>query len=234
MVIVIFVLSAMAGNLVTSFFYRLPRNIPIHRDSNPPMCSNCGAKLKLYQFMPLFYRVFCGKKSPCCQTEIPFVYTVIELFVITNIFIAYFLFGLNSLGLSVILSVPVITTILFIFYYHKAIPKDLLWAQILCLAIYKFYGLKIDLIDVIFVLVYTLLTLLIIEKICKNILPADLRVCLTIMTGFMPDGLPFVLYIVFIFILWFLMAKKIISKDNVLVISAIVLWFPFMWLNYVN
>ncbi len=230
---IIIFLSAWTGNIVTSFFYRLPRNIPIHRDHNPPMCSACGTKLKFYQYMPLFYRVFCSSKTHCCGTDVPNVYTAIEALVIFSSVITYLTYGLSNLGLTIMLSIPVITCILFIFYYNYKIPKDILWAQVLCLIIYRLYGLQTDLLDIMFVAMFTMVTLLIIEKICKTVLVFDVRIILTTLTVFMPDGFVCVLYMIFIFIMWFLIAKKIINnkQSHIAIFSVIALWYPMILLH---
>jgi hypothetical protein len=93
--------------------------------------------------------------------------------------------------------------------------------------------LQTDLLDIIFIAIFTMITLLIIEKICKTVLVSDIRIVLTVIAVFMPDGFICILYMLFIFIMWFLIAKKIITskQSHIAIFSAIILWYPMILLN---
>ncbi len=230
MLLTIIFLSAWLGNITTSFFYRLPRNIPIHRTNNPPMCSNCGNNLKFYEYMPLFYRLFCGSKSRCCNTPIPDVYLFMELSVIISSVIIYLIYGLNNISICLLLSTPIMMCIIFTFYLHNSIPKDLIWAQLTALLCYKLYALQSDLFDIVFLFSLFIFLFLMMEKICNNFLRSDIRIVLSLNMVFVFRDSSTIFYVLCNYILYFIVIKKILNKkqSNILLLSMIIMWYPMI------
>ena len=80
---------------------------------------------------------------------------------------------------------------------------------------------------------FTMVTLLVIEKMCKTVLVFDIRIILTTLTIFMPDGFVCGFYMIFIFVMWFLIAKKFINnkQSHIAIFAAIALWYPMILLH---
>lgn len=121
-----FWLGAVTGNFLTSFFFRVPRFIPLNGLERPPSCSFCGARLKYPAYTP-FYSFFIGFKAKCCHAKIPVVYTMIELF--TGVFSVIFFKtqGFSALNVSKFFFIIFFFLISLIFFYHKRIYEKLNW-----------------------------------------------------------------------------------------------------------
>jgi prepilin signal peptidase PulO-like enzyme (type II secretory pathway) len=104
------------GNFATSFYFRVPRNIPLmgfnYVNSIPPRCSTCNHHLKLKEYIPLFGYIFCNGRCNYCGVKIDFSYFIIEIlslflslfcyysFNFLDWYIIFVLFGIVSLMMS--------------------------------------------------------------------------------------------------------------------------------------
>jgi hypothetical protein len=93
--IICFFLGAVFGNICTTLFFRIPRNIPINGIERPPMCSSCGIRIKYPYYAPFFQFLLKGLKCFSCGAKIPLIYTLIEFF--AGIFCTLFFF-LNEIN----------------------------------------------------------------------------------------------------------------------------------------
>ncbi|MDZ5761630.1 prepilin peptidase [Lyticum sinuosum] len=70
------------GNLLTTLIYRIPRNLNFDGGVNlesKPFCGFCHHPLKFYEYLPLLSWIFVGRKCNYCKSEIPIIYTYIEI-----------------------------------------------------------------------------------------------------------------------------------------------------------
>jgi prepilin signal peptidase PulO-like enzyme (type II secretory pathway) len=147
-----FFVSLWFGNFITSFYFRIPRGIPLNGKSHPPMCSTCGVKLKYPDYGPLYYYLFRGKCCKICGAKIPSEYFFIELFTaITCIFI-FILHGVSEkssfmifIALSYILAFLINTN-------HGRIPEKSLWLSFIASVAYMIFSLKYE-ISVLYIII---------------------------------------------------------------------------------
>ncbi|WP_407651281.1 prepilin peptidase [Candidatus Bandiella euplotis] len=110
----------MLGNFATSFYFRIPKNIPLlgfnYFTSTPPHCSYCNHLLKLKEFAPIIGYWLCKGRCNYCGAKIDANYFVIEVFALFLSLFCYFhfyfldwylifiLFGISSLIISMLFS----------------------------------------------------------------------------------------------------------------------------------
>jgi hypothetical protein len=122
-----FFLGAIFGNILTTFFFRIPRNIPINGIQQPPMCSSCGIKIKYPYYAPFFQAILKGLKCFSCGAKIPIIYTAIEA--LSGIFcVIYFsIFKLESFYIIKFLSVLIFGLISLLHYKTSKFYEKLNW-----------------------------------------------------------------------------------------------------------
>jgi prepilin signal peptidase PulO-like enzyme (type II secretory pathway) len=120
-------LGAIFGNIGTTLFFRIPRNIPINGIEKPPMCSFCGIKLKYPYYAPFFQFILKGLKCYSCGAKIPLIYTLIEFF--AGMFCAlFFTFNpLNGYFIIKFLSILLIFLSTLIFFKESKFYDKLNW-----------------------------------------------------------------------------------------------------------
>jgi leader peptidase (prepilin peptidase)/N-methyltransferase len=80
--IVIFILCLFLGNLMTSFYFRLPRKISLagyRSKAAKPMCSNCKRPLQWYEYLPVLNWLTSRGKCKKCGWRVDRSYLVMEL-----------------------------------------------------------------------------------------------------------------------------------------------------------
>jgi prepilin signal peptidase PulO-like enzyme (type II secretory pathway) len=104
------------GNFATSFYFRIPRSVPLmgfnYKNPIPPRCSTCNHYLKLKEYIPIFGYIFCKGRCNYCGAKIDFSYFIIEIlalflslfcyysFNFLDWYIIFVLFGIVSLMMS--------------------------------------------------------------------------------------------------------------------------------------
>jgi prepilin signal peptidase PulO-like enzyme (type II secretory pathway) len=168
-----FFVGAIFGNICTSLFFRLPRNIPINGITHPPMCSNCGVKIKYPYYGPFFQFLFKGLKCFNCKAKIPIIYTFIEFF--SGIFsvIFFLIFNVSEYFIVCYLGLIMIFLSYLIFLYHNAFFTKLNWVIVVLAIIKIHFDLHSGEDFIFFILFYRLINGLIfclfISKIIKKI-----------------------------------------------------------------
>lgn len=130
-VVCCFFLGAIFGNICTTLFFRIPRNIPINGLERPPMCSNCGIKIKYPYYAPFFQFLLKGLKCFNCKAKIPIIYTFIEFFSGVFSVLFFLFFKVNEYFITCYLGLLVIFLSCLIFIYHKLFFDKLNWIIIL-------------------------------------------------------------------------------------------------------
>ena len=125
--IICFFLGAVFGNIGTTFFFRIPRGIPINGIEVPPMCSACRTRIKYPYYAPFFQFLLKGLKCNTCGAKIPFIYTVIEFFAGIFCVIFFLIHDLNSYFISIYLGLLVIFLSYLIFIQREAFFDKLNW-----------------------------------------------------------------------------------------------------------
>ncbi|MCB2286433.1 prepilin peptidase [Clostridium algidicarnis] len=91
--IAIFLLGAIIGSFLNVCIYRIPLGESI---AYPPShCTNCDARLKWYDLIPIFSYLFLKGKCKYCKEKISLKYPSIEFFTATAFLITYINYGLS-------------------------------------------------------------------------------------------------------------------------------------------
>lgn len=120
-----FFVSLWFGNFITSFYFRIPRSIPLNGRTHPPMCSTCGVHLKYPDYGPLYHYIFRGKKCNICGSVIPPEYFFIELFTGIACLLVFILHGVSEKASLMILAMLTYILAFLINAKHGRIPEKL-------------------------------------------------------------------------------------------------------------
>ena len=139
-----FFTSLWFGNFITSFYFRIPRGIPLNGKTHPPMCSTCNTRLKYPDYGPLYYYVFRAKFCKICKSPISPEYFFIEL---CTALICISVFAVH--GVSEKSCLMVFVTLAYILTYlintkHGVIPEKALWITLTAVLPYTFWSLKFE------------------------------------------------------------------------------------------
>lgn len=138
----IFFTTLWFGNFLTSFYFRIPRSIPLNGKTNPPMCSTCNIKLKYPDYGPLFYYLFKGRACKICNSPIPAEYFFIELLTALACCSIFVINGISEK--SFLMSFTLLGNILcfLINTKHGRIPEKSLWIAFVATVAFLFFSLK--------------------------------------------------------------------------------------------
>lgn len=117
-----------AGGFLTTFYFRIPRKIPINGFSNPPACDTCGAKIKFPNYFPGYMFFFGGRKCKDCGMKIPIIYFIIE-FGVMAILLANFAINFEHYEVGIqesFLIWSIILTLLLYIEHEKVYYKGIL------------------------------------------------------------------------------------------------------------
>lgn len=93
------VFGALFGNFATSFYFRLPRNIPINGHpqlaGQAPHCSSCGHVLRFYEYFPILNFIFTRGRCNYCNVKIDTTYHLLEFSSILSALCIKEMHGLN-------------------------------------------------------------------------------------------------------------------------------------------
>lgn len=140
----LFFVSLWFGNFITSFYFRIPRGISLNGRTNPPMCSNCGVKLKYPDYGPLYYYLFKGRACKICGSKIPFEYFFIETITAVMCLVAFLMNGLVE---GTFLMIFVLLSYILVFVInlkHGEVPEKALWIATTATVIYVVYSFKFE------------------------------------------------------------------------------------------
>lgn len=130
------------GNFITSFYFRIPRNIPLNGKMYPPMCSTCGVRLKYPDYGPLYHYIFRGKKCKICGAPIPKEYFYIELFTGLICLSVFVLHGITEKSCFMVLTVLTYILCFLINVRHGFIPEKAIWLTLVSTITYVTFSLK--------------------------------------------------------------------------------------------
>jgi prepilin signal peptidase PulO-like enzyme (type II secretory pathway) len=147
-----FFVSLWFGNFITSFYFRIPRGIPLNGKSHPPMCSTCSVKLKYPDYGPLYYYLFRGKCCKVCGAKIPPEYFFIELFTAIACISIFILHGVSEKSSFMIFVVLSYILALLINTNHGRIPEKSLWISFVASISYVIFSLKYE-ISVLYIII---------------------------------------------------------------------------------
>mgnify|MGYP001559352306 CR=1 FL=1 len=85
----ILILGLISGSFISMLTYRLPRKLSF---SGRSFCDNCKQKIPWYNNIPVFFYLFSGGKSLCCQKKISLRYPIIEITTALFFVFTYILF----------------------------------------------------------------------------------------------------------------------------------------------
>lgn len=138
----IFFVCLWFGNFITSFYFRIPRNIPLNGKTHPPMCSTCKVRLKYPDYGPLYYYIFRSKKCKVCGSPIPAEYFWIELLTATTLLTVFFFHGITEKACFMALCITTLILCFLINCKHGFIPEKALWLTFVATAVYVVFSLK--------------------------------------------------------------------------------------------
>ena len=120
------------GNFATSFYFRIPKHIPLlglnHINSVPPRCSKCNHYLKFKEYLPVIWFIICKGRCNYCGEKINVNYLIIEIFsLLLSLFcyhyfyfldwyVIFLLFGIVSLVMSLSLYDSINVSLKFILF----------------------------------------------------------------------------------------------------------------------
>ncbi len=110
----------MLGNLATSAFYRIPRNIPMG-NGHKPMCSNCGHVIKFPLFLPIIGIILSKGECSACKAKVPLIYTLFEICTAIFAFIPYIFLQDERVVLLIFLSVLLVLSF-FLYLTSGTLP----------------------------------------------------------------------------------------------------------------
>lgn len=142
--IFMFFSSLWFGNFLTSFYFRIPRGIPLNGRTHPPMCSTCGIKLKYPDYGPLYHHLFRGKSCKVCGSEIPKEYFFMELFAAITIMTAFIIHGLSDKSCFMVFTIISLILSLTINAKHGRIPEKALWILFVTTVAYVMFSFKYE------------------------------------------------------------------------------------------
>ncbi len=150
--ILMFFTSLWFGNFITSFYFRIPRGIPLNGRTHPPMCSTCGVKLKYPDYGPLYHYIFRGKCCKVCGAEIPKEYFIMELFAAITIMTAFVIHGLSDKSCFMVFTIIALILNITINAKHGRLPEKSLWILFVAVLVYVMFSFKYES-DILFLLV---------------------------------------------------------------------------------
>jgi prepilin signal peptidase PulO-like enzyme (type II secretory pathway) len=153
--IFMFFASLWFGNFITSFYFRIPRGISLNGKTNPPMCSNCGVKLKYPDYGPIYYYIFRAKKCKVCGVEIPKEYFFIEVFTAIICLLIFIIHGLNDKSCFMVFLILSLILAMLINMKHGKISEKSLWIVIVGALCYAMFNLKYEA-NILYILILSL------------------------------------------------------------------------------
>lgn len=138
----IFFVCLWFGNFITSFYFRIPRNIPLNGKTHPPMCSTCKVRLKYPDYGPLYHYIFRSKKCKVCSSPIPAEYFWIELCTAITLLTVFFFHGITEKACFMALAVTTLILCFLINAKHGTIPQTALWLAFVAISVYTVFSLK--------------------------------------------------------------------------------------------
>lgn len=115
------------GNFLTTFYYRIPRNIPVNGITNPPMCSNCGTKIKWPYFGPLIAFILTDGTCKICKSKIPKEYLYIEIGTTLILFVNFLTKGFTGNIVAQTLFIWSLIMAALINYKHRTVHEKTTW-----------------------------------------------------------------------------------------------------------
>jgi prepilin signal peptidase PulO-like enzyme (type II secretory pathway) len=150
--IFMFSASLWFGNFITSFYFRIPRGIPLNGRTHPPMCSTCGVKLKYPDYGPLYYYLFRGKCCKVCGSEIPKEYFIMELLAAITIMTAFVVHGLSDKSCFMVFTIIALILNITINAKNGRLPEKSLWILLVAVLVYVMFSFKYES-DILFLLI---------------------------------------------------------------------------------
>lgn len=138
----IFFVCIWFGNFITSFYFRIPRNIPLNGRTHPPMCSTCGIRLRYPDYGPLYHYIFRGKKCKICGSLIPKEYFYIELLTGLACLSVFAIHGITEKSCFMVLTILTYILCLLINIRHGFIPEKAIWLTFVTTISYTIFSLK--------------------------------------------------------------------------------------------
>jgi leader peptidase (prepilin peptidase) / N-methyltransferase len=129
----ILVMGAVMGSFLNVCIYRIPLNESILYPGSH--CSNCKAKLKIKDLIPVFSWIFLRGKCRYCRKMIGKDPIIIETVTMILIYWLYYVFGLTAIFGEGILFVGFLFCIAMIDYFHGCILNRML-LPMACLGIF--------------------------------------------------------------------------------------------------
>lgn len=142
--VLLFFICIWFGNFITSFYYRIPKNIPLNGKTHPPMCSTCGVKLKYPDYGPVYYYIFKGKFCKVCGAKIPQEYFFIELFTAIACMVVIFTHGISEKSFMMLFVLLAYILAFLINLKNERIPEKAMWIVYFTSTVYFAYNFKFE------------------------------------------------------------------------------------------
>lgn len=122
--LILLMLAGLAwGSFLNVAIHRLPRGLSLIRP--PSSCPSCGARIKVYDNIPLVSFILLRGRCRSCREGIPLSYFLVEILTPLSFLLLYSKFSLSlhfftsSLFTSALLALAVID------YYHQVLPDEI-------------------------------------------------------------------------------------------------------------
>lgn len=194
-VFLLFLLGSIYGNLLTAFFFRIPRNIPLNGIQMPPMCSSCGIKIKYPYYAPFIHLIVKGRRCGACKAKIPIIYTIIEAVsgIACTLFFMYR--GISIFTVISFFCTTIISLKALLFFQNQKVYEKLNWMLLVIVLIKAFYISKAPdfITDIIFShLIYGIICVTIFTIIHRKSAQIEI-ICLMLIFSIVPSSLVFVI-----------------------------------------
>jgi len=141
MIIVSLIFGLLIGNYITTFLFRLPRNIEIcgidRTVNTPPYCPTCRHKLKFYEYLPVLSWIFVRFKCNYCRVKINPQYFLLELGTGLIAIILFLLFNFSEIYLLFLILWAIVILAGLIEYNSSKIYNELTFGVITIGMIYR-------------------------------------------------------------------------------------------------
>lgn len=212
------------GAVLTTYFYRLPRGIPISGTYKKPFCENCGYILRLADYFPVFNFFFTRGKCRGCGDKIDHNYFIIELSTAISIVLIYFKFGIGDKFIS--LSLASLSMILF--YMVTFVDRKTISDPIYVLAISLFmYSRERNIFDIILPCFMPFFLMLVISRIAKKDLFLE-ALFISLFIGFFAPEFQLIISIFYVAIFSVLLCLRSIHLAGIFY----PIWLIFIFLDY--
>lgn len=136
--VILLILAGLAwGSFLNVAIHRLPRGMSLLRP--PSSCPSCGARIKVYDNIPLVSFILLRGRCRSCRDEIPLSYFLVEILTPLSFLLLYSKFSLSLHFLASSLFTSALLALAVIDYYHQVLPDEITLPGVALALIYALF-----------------------------------------------------------------------------------------------